>query len=97
MTDSIPTWEEFMIPALEILSDGQTHRARHICNAAADTLEISEQDRLELIPSGQPRYLNRSLWALSYLFRAGAVDFLPSCLIHSNTSPVYRRRRPCTA
>ena len=74
MTDSIPTWEEFMIPALEILSDGQTHRARHICNAAADTLEISEQDRLELIPSGQPRYLNRSLWALSYLFRAGAVE-----------------------
>ena len=74
MTDSIPTWEELMIPALEILSDGQTHRARHICNAAADTLEISEQDRLELIPSGQPRYLNRSLWALSYLFRAGAVE-----------------------
>lgn len=34
----------------------------------------TRRDRAELIPSGQPRYQNRGLWALSYLYRAKAVE-----------------------
>ena len=71
---TIPTWDEFMAPSLRVLSDGQTHRAREICNATADDLGVTADQREELIPSGQPRYINRALWSLSYLFRAGAVD-----------------------
>lgn len=54
---TIPTWDEFMAPSLRVLSDGQTHRAREICNAAADDLGVTADQREELIPSGQPRYI----------------------------------------
>ncbi|MBB0969118.1 restriction endonuclease [Dietzia aerolata] len=69
-----PTWDQYMAPALTVLSDGEVHRARDICNAAADLLEVSAEERLQTIPSGQLRYQNRSLWALSYLARAGAAE-----------------------
>lgn len=63
-----------MAPSLRVLSDGEIHRARDVCNAAADELGVPEEQRAELIPSGQPRYQNRGLWALSYLYRAKAVE-----------------------
>lgn len=69
-----PTWDQYMAPALRILADGSIRRARDICESAADILGVTHEERLRAIPSGQPRYLNRTLWALSYLFRAGAVD-----------------------
>ncbi|MFS4490185.1 restriction endonuclease [Dietzia kunjamensis] len=69
-----PTWDQYMAPALTVLSDGEVHRARDICNAAADLLNVSADERLQTIPSGQLRYQNRSLWALSYLARAGAAE-----------------------
>ena len=71
---SIPTWDQFMAPALRVLADGEVHRARDICNAASDELGVSDEGRKELIPSGQPRYQNRALWALSYLGRSGAAE-----------------------
>src|SRR5690625_1445452 len=71
---AIPTWDQFMAPALRVLSDGEVHKARWICNAVADELGVTDEQRAELIPSGQPRYLNRSLWALSYLSRADAAE-----------------------
>ncbi|HJC29938.1 MAG TPA: restriction endonuclease [Candidatus Dietzia intestinipullorum] len=69
-----PTWDQYMAPALTVLSDGEVHRARDIRNAAADLLNVSAEERLETIPSGEPRYRNRSNWALSYLARAGAAE-----------------------
>ncbi|HJC61488.1 MAG TPA: restriction endonuclease [Candidatus Dietzia intestinigallinarum] len=69
-----PTWDQYMVPALTVLSDGQVHRARDICNAAADLLNVSAEERLHTIPSGQLKYQNRCLWALSYLARAGAAE-----------------------
>ena len=71
---TMPTWEEYMTPSLRVLSDGTVHRARDVYAAAADDLGVTEEQRDQLIPSGQPRYINRALWALSYLFRAGAAD-----------------------
>lgn len=69
---TIPTWDQFMAPCLRVLTDGQSHRARDLAEAAADALGITAAQREELIPSGQARYMNRALWALSYLARAGA-------------------------
>lgn len=70
----VPTWDQYMAPSLRVLSDGEVHRARDVCNASADLLNVSAEERLQTIPSGQPRYLNRSLWALSYLARSGAAE-----------------------
>jgi len=73
MTD-VPTWDQFMAPALRALLDGEVHRSREICEAAADLLSVTSEARNEQIPSGQQRYVNRANWALSYLNRAGATD-----------------------
>ncbi len=69
-----PTWEQYMIPSLQVLADGETRRTRAIGEAAADRLGLADEDRAALIPSGQLRYQNRANWALSYLYRAGAVE-----------------------
>ena len=71
---TIPTWDAFMAPSLRALTGGQTRRARDVYEAAADELDVTDEQREELIPSGQPRYINRALWSLSYLYRAGAVE-----------------------
>jgi restriction system protein len=69
-----PKWEQYMVPSLQVLDDGEVHRARAINDAAADLLGLTDEDRAALITSGQPRYRNRAMWALSYLSRAGAVE-----------------------
>lgn len=69
-----PTWDQYMIPSLHVLVDGQVRRGREIVDRAADLLQLSEIDRAVLIPSGQEQWKNRGNWALSYLARAGAVE-----------------------
>ena len=69
-----PTWDQYMIPSLHVLVDGQMRRTREIVDRAADLLQLSEIDRAVLIPSGQEQWKNRGNWALSYLARAGAVE-----------------------
>ncbi|MBD2760538.1 restriction endonuclease [Yimella sp. cx-573] len=70
----VPTWERYMAPSLRVLSDGQVHRTREIVDAAANLLELADEHRTILIPSGQHQYVNRGNWALSYLARARAVE-----------------------
>lgn len=71
---SAPTWDQYMIPSLQFLSDGEVRRTRDIIAGAADLMQVSEEDRALLIPSGQQQWMNRGNWALSYLARAGAVE-----------------------
>ena len=70
---SVPTYDRFMDPVLRVLAehpDGQ--RAASVHEAAADRLHLSEDDRREILPSGQqPVYKNRAGWAHDRLKRAG--------------------------
>ncbi|WNJ85240.1 restriction endonuclease [Pseudomonas canadensis] len=69
---SLPTYDQFIEPVLRFLlnkPDGaQTREAQ---DAAARTLLLSEEQRQELIPSGQAVYKNRCNWAHDRLKRAG--------------------------
>lgn len=69
-----PTWDQYMIPSLKVLLDEQVRRTREVVAAAADVLEVTQEHRAILIPSGQEQWMNRANWALSYLARAGAVE-----------------------
>lgn len=69
-----PTWPSYMAPVLRVLSDGQVHVLRDIREAAAEDLGLTPEQRAETIASGQPRYLNRCSWAVSYLKHAAAVE-----------------------
>lgn len=63
-----------MAPSLRVLSDGEVWRSRDIVSNAADLLGVTEEQRGILIPSGGEQWVNRGNWALSYLYRATAVD-----------------------
>lgn len=71
---SVPTWDQYMAPSLQVLLDGQIRQAREIRAGAADRLGVTPEQRTILIPSGQPQWANRGNWAMSYLARVGAVE-----------------------
>lgn len=71
---SAPKWDQYMIPSLRVLADGEVRRTREVVAAAADLLGVTAEQRAILIPSGQEQWVNRGNWALSYLARAGAVE-----------------------
>ncbi|MEK8081744.1 restriction endonuclease [Pseudomonas sp. XK-1] len=69
---SVPTYDQFIEPILRYLAatpEGATARDSH--EAAADALRLSEEQRQELIASGQAVYKNRAGWAHDRLKRAG--------------------------
>lgn len=70
---SIPTYDKFIDPILRYLAlHPEGARARDVHEAAATVLGVSEQDKLELLPSGvQAVYKNRAGWAHDRLKRAG--------------------------
>ena len=72
---AVPKYDEFMLPILEILAGGSQHSRKELAVLAADRLNISEEERVELLPSGRVLlYQNRSAWAVTYLFKAGLLD-----------------------
>jgi restriction system protein len=69
----MPTWEQFMVPALRVLADGQIRSRRELFTRVAEDVGLSDDLRAEMLNSGHPRYVNRIGWALSYLAKAEAV------------------------
>lgn len=69
----LPTWEAFMVPTLEALSDGVARGRREIYGLTADVAKLTDEQRAVVISSGKPMYANRTGWALSQLARVGAL------------------------
>ena len=68
----IPTYEEIMLPFLNLLSDGKEHSLNESHDKLADHFQLSEEETRELLPSGQqPIFRNRIGWARTYLKKAG--------------------------
>ena len=71
----IPAYQDFMLPLLQAVSDGQGHRVRELAQTVADVLGLTEDERQQLKPSGQQTYLdNRIGWACTYLKKAGLLE-----------------------
>ncbi|WP_280398679.1 restriction endonuclease [Nocardia carnea] len=71
---AMPVWSGFLTPVLEVLTDGKVWRKRDLHVAVEDHVGLSEEQRAEVLPSGQGRADNRIGWALSGLYRAKLVD-----------------------
>lgn len=69
----MPTWDEFMVPMLKVLSDGQMRRLRELRDLLSAEVLTAEQ-LAETLPSGDSKADNRIGWAASYLSRVGAID-----------------------
>lgn len=68
---AVPGFQEFMLPLLRLGSDGQPYTQKEAVVALADEMGLSDDDRSELLASGQTRLFNRVAWARSYLKAAG--------------------------
>lgn len=70
---AVPTFEKFIEPILRYLaSHPEGALARDVYEVAAAALNLSDDDKQELLPSGmQPIYKNRAGWAHDRLKRAG--------------------------
>lgn len=69
-----PTWEQFNVPILTVLSDGTTRSLRQLRRDVADAVGLTREQRAETLPSGQLRVDNRIGWAASFLNRVDALD-----------------------
>ena len=75
MTDQMPNWEGFMIPTLQVLSDGVVRHWREFQPLVADEANLAPDQKQELLPSGnQLKYENRIGWAVSFLTNVGALS-----------------------
>ncbi len=72
---SVPDYQTIMLPVLQVTHDGLEHTISEIVGVLADSFELTEQDRNELLPSGrQFRFDNRVHWARTYLKQAGLLE-----------------------
>ncbi|OFT31021.1 restriction endonuclease [Corynebacterium sp. HMSC08D02] len=70
----LPTFDDYFIPVLRVLADGEVRKRRDIVEAATRAFGLSEEQRGQTIPSGEPVYLNRGNWAITHLNKAGAIE-----------------------
>jgi len=71
----IPDFQSIMLPLLKNLSDGREYQLRDIINIISDQFNLSQTERLEVLPSGnQPIIDNRVGWARTYLKKAKLLD-----------------------
>ena len=72
---SVPDYQSLMLPVLKNVSDGKEHKIRDIIETLAIEFQLTDEDRKELLPSGQQSIFdNRVAWAKTYLKKAGLVD-----------------------
>ncbi|MBY3553711.1 restriction endonuclease [Modestobacter lapidis] len=70
----MPTWEEFLVPVLQVLSEGQQRGRREMFHLAAVQAGLTDEQLSEVLASGQTKASNRIGWALSALARSHAID-----------------------
>ncbi len=69
---AVPNYQSFMLPILRRLSDGAEHTTRSLCDAVAADLQLTPEDRKQMLPGGTQKTVhNRHGWAATYLRKAG--------------------------
>lgn len=72
---AVPKFFEFFEVLLRVLEDGEIHSAKEVIGEVAADMHLSDDDIREMLPSGkQPTYVNRIMWARTYLNKVGLID-----------------------
>ena len=72
---AIPAYKEFFNTILEVLSDEKVKKGKEITQEVADLFNISEEDRKELLPSGNQLIIDSRVgWGRTYLKKAGLIE-----------------------
>lgn len=71
----IPNYQVIMLPLLKAVKDQKEYKLNDIVDILASEFKLSEEERKELLPSGQSfLFGNRVGWARTYLKKAGLLD-----------------------
>ena len=71
---TVPDFQTLMLPLLKLAGDGQQHTLAEAVERLAEEFQLSDDDRAELLKSGQPRMYNRVGWTSTYLKKAGLLQ-----------------------
>lgn len=72
---AVPKFFEFFERFLRAIEDGELHTAKEVREMLALDMQLSEEDRAEMLPSGKKsRFDNRVAWARTYLDKAGLIE-----------------------
>lgn len=71
---SIPTWVDLNVPVLRALESGETLTVRQIRRRIIEDLQMTPEQINATHPSGQPVFVGRVSWSLSYLNRIDAIN-----------------------
>lgn len=72
---AVPDFQSFFKPLLELASDGLEHSVREAREKIAKSMNLSDQDLSDLLPSGtQTKFDNRVAWAKSYFIQAKVLE-----------------------
>lgn len=72
---AVPDYQSLMLPLLKYAGDRKEHRIRDAVEELAEEFRLSEEERKELLPSGQQAvFTNRVGWARTYLKKAGLLN-----------------------
>jgi restriction system protein len=71
----IPDYQATMLPFMQLAGDKAEHSLREAIETLANGFKLTEQERQELLPSGQQEiFTNRVGWARTYLKKAGLIE-----------------------
>jgi restriction system protein len=71
---TVPDFQTLMLPLLKLAADGQQHTLSEAVERLAEEFQLSEDDRAQLLKSGQTRMYNRVAWSTTYLRKAGLLQ-----------------------
>lgn len=72
---AVPPFQDFMLPFLQFIRDGEEHRITELFAHLAQTFVLSDDDLKEVLPSGrETRFRNRVYWARVHLGQAKLLD-----------------------
>lgn len=72
---AIPSFQDFMLPMLELMRDGEPHKMLDIKEKLAEYFNLSEEEKKMRLPSGkQVVYKFRIGWARTYLYYAELIE-----------------------
>ena len=72
---TIPTFEDIMLPLLQIIQDKKEYSLRQVEDALAKHFGLTEEERSRILPSGGMTYLyNRLGWAKTDMKFAGCIE-----------------------
>ena len=67
----VPDFQSFMLPLLRMTGDEQEHSLVEAVERLAEEFHLSNDDRAQVLLSGQTRLYNRVAWTTTYLRKAG--------------------------